>query len=148
MKGIEPSLLGASPAIGGKSGESRKASRNDASLLVAELATPTRSRRADDDVIDQLELEDSTGFKNSAGEPQISSRRRWIPARMVVDHDEGICAKGDYWFEDFTRVSQSFVEGSLTDRDHLDEFLLGVEQDHSEGLVREEPLVGTKLRYR
>jgi hypothetical protein len=45
-------------------------------------------------------------------------------------------------------VSQSFVEGSLADRNYLNEFLLGVEQDHSEGLVREEPLVGTKLRYR
>jgi hypothetical protein len=33
-------------------------------------------------------------------------------------------------------------------RDHLDEFLFGVEQDHSEGLMREEPHFGTKLRYR
>ena len=56
--------------------------------------------------------------------------------------------EGDYRFKDFTRVSQSLVERSLADENNLDEFLLGVEQDHSEGLVREEPLVGTKLRYR
>jgi hypothetical protein len=86
-------------------------------------------------VIDQLKLENSTGFKNSAGEAQISFRRGGNSARMIVDHDEGIRAEGDYRFKDFPRVSQSFVEGSLADRNRLDEFLLGVEQDHSEGFV-------------
>jgi len=65
-----------------------------------------------------------------------------------VDHDEGVSAEGDYRFKDLTRVSQRFIEGSLADRNHLDKFLLGVEQDHSEGLVREEPHFGAKLRYR
>jgi hypothetical protein len=73
---------------------------------------------------------------------------RYNPARMVVNHDEGVSAEGDDRFKDFPRVSQCFVEGSLTDRNHLDEFLLGVERDHSEELVREEPHFGTKLRYR
>ena len=66
---------------------------------------------------------------------------------MIVHHDEGVSAEGNDWFKDFTRVSQRFVERSLADRNHLDEFLLGVEQDHSERLVREEPHFGTKLRY-
>jgi hypothetical protein len=40
------------------------------------------------------------------------------------------------------------LEGSLADRNHLDEFLLGVEKDHSEGFVREKAHFGTKLRHR
>jgi hypothetical protein len=45
-------------------------------------------------MIDQLQLEDSTGFKNSAGKPQISFRRGGIATRVVMDHDEGARAKG------------------------------------------------------
>jgi hypothetical protein len=55
---------------------------------------------------------------------------------MFVDHEERISAEGDYRFKDFTRVSQRFVEGSLADRNNLDEFLLGVEKDHSKRFVR------------
>src|SRR5258708_36165731 len=73
---------------------------------------------------------------------------RYNSARMIVDHDEGVRTKGNYRFKDFPRVSQSLVEGSLADRKHFDEFLFGVEQDHSERFVREEPHFGTKLRYR
>src|ERR1700756_5136829 len=43
--------------------------------------------------------EDFAGFKDPAGEPEISFRRGWIPARMVVDQDERISAEGDYWFK-------------------------------------------------
>src|SRR5260221_13187297 len=70
------------------------------------------------------------------------------PARMVVDHDESTRAEGDNRFKDFPRVSQSFVERSLADRNHLDEFLLGVEQDHSERFVRKKTHFGAKIRYR
>jgi hypothetical protein len=38
------------------------------------------------------------------------------PARMVVNHEEGVSAEGDNRFKDFTRVSQRFVERPLADR--------------------------------
>jgi hypothetical protein len=49
---------------------------------------------------------------------------RYNTARVVMDHDESIRAEGDYWFKDFTRVIQSFVEDSLADRNNLDDDLL------------------------
>lgn len=64
------------------------ASGNDAGFFEAEIAAASRGRGTNDDVIDQLELEDSTGFKNSAGGAQISFRRGGIGARVVVDHNE------------------------------------------------------------
>jgi hypothetical protein len=49
-------------------------STNDAGFLKAEIAAAATSRRTDDDVIDQLELEDSAGLENSPGEAQIGLR--------------------------------------------------------------------------
>ena len=56
---------------------------------------------------------------------------------MVVDHDESESAKNDYGFKNFTRVSQSFVQGSFADRNDLNKLLLGVEKDNSQGFVTE-----------
>jgi hypothetical protein len=53
----------------------RKASRNDAAFLKTEIVAPARSRHADDDVVDQLELKDSAGFENSPGEAHIGFGR-------------------------------------------------------------------------
>jgi hypothetical protein len=44
-------------------------SSNDATFFEAEVVAPARSRRADNDVIDQLQLEDFAGFKDSTGWP-------------------------------------------------------------------------------
>ena len=52
-----------------------RASGNDASFLKTEIAAPPRSRRTDDDVIHQMEQQDSAGFENAAGEPHVSLRR-------------------------------------------------------------------------
>jgi hypothetical protein len=60
------------------------ASRNHTRLFKTEIATPARSGRADNDMIDQLQLEDSARFHNSAAEAQISFRRGGISARMVM----------------------------------------------------------------
>ncbi len=58
-------------------------SGNDAGLFKTEIAVLARSGRADNDVIDQLQLEDSARFKNPAGEPQIRFRRGGISAYAV-----------------------------------------------------------------
>jgi hypothetical protein len=44
-------------------------------LLEAEVAFAARRRRADKEMVDRLELKNSVGFENSAGEPQIRFRR-------------------------------------------------------------------------
>src|ERR1700741_359063 len=68
----------------------RKASRNDAAFLKTEIVAPARSRRADDDVVDQLELKDSAGFVNSPGEAHIGFGRGGV-ARYAACGITGLC---------------------------------------------------------
>jgi hypothetical protein len=64
-----PGVLRKSPA----------ASSDDAGFLKAEIAVSSPGRRTDNDVIDQLKLEDSTGFEDPAGEAQIRFGREGSP---------------------------------------------------------------------
>jgi hypothetical protein len=59
-------------------GAARRASRNDAPFLEAEIAAAAGSRHPDDDVIDQMNLQDSAGFENSPSKTHVSFRRRRI----------------------------------------------------------------------
>ena len=61
-----------------------KASGNDASLFEAEIVAPARGGRTDDDVIHQIELQDSAGLVDAAREAQIGLGRGGIPGRMIV----------------------------------------------------------------
>jgi hypothetical protein len=74
------------------------ASGNDSSFFKTEITVLAGSRRADDHVIDQLQLKDFAGFNDSTSKPEISFRRGWITRGMVVDHDEGVSAEGNYRF--------------------------------------------------
>ena len=125
-----------------------EASRNDASLLKAEVTAAPVCRGTDDDVIDQLELKDSAGFESPAGEPQIGLGRGGIAAGVIVHHDESEGAEGDDRFEDFPRVSQGFVERSLAYGNHLDELLLGVNKHNAQRFVTKKAHFGAEFRYR
>ena len=57
----------------------RKASASDATFFVTEIAAPARCGSTDDDVIHQMKLQDSAGFENSPGKPQIGFRRDGSP---------------------------------------------------------------------
>ena len=88
------------------------ASSDDATFLKTEINASARSRSADDDVIDQLELNDSDGFENSPGEPQIGFARREVARWVIVHQDEG--------------------DGALTNRADLNAVLFGVEKNDPE----------------
>ena len=60
------------------------ASANDATFLQAKIAVPSRCRGANDDVINQLELENSAGFDGSSGEADIRFRRTRVAARVIM----------------------------------------------------------------
>ena len=95
--------------------DARKASGNDACLFKAEIAAPARSRRADNDVIQQLELQDSAGLENSPGEPQIRFRRRRILGRMIVHQDEGAGGVDNCGLKHFTRMGERLINAPLAD---------------------------------
>ena len=102
------------------SGAIEKASGNDASLLETEIAASTRSRSADNDVIQQLELQDSAGFENSPGKAHIGLGRGGVTRRVVVYHDEGISGVGDHRLKDFSWMGQRLIDAALADRADLD----------------------------
>lgn len=54
------------------------ASGDDAAFLEAEIARASCSRFANDDVIDQLDLQDSASFIDPTSKPHISLRRGWV----------------------------------------------------------------------
>jgi hypothetical protein len=59
------------------------ASSDDACFLKAEITISFWCRGANDDVINQLELEDSAGFDNSSGEVDIRFRGARVAARAA-----------------------------------------------------------------
>jgi hypothetical protein len=79
-----------------------EASGNDASLFETEIATASRSRRTDDDVIKQLNLQDPAGLENSPGEPHIGFGRGRVSRGMIVHHYEGLRGVRDHWLKDFS----------------------------------------------
>jgi hypothetical protein len=93
----------------------RKASGNDASLLEAEIAASSRSGRTDDDVIHQMELQDSAGLENSPGEPQIRFGRGRVSGGMIMDQDEGISGVDNGGLKHFARMSQRLIDTALAD---------------------------------
>jgi hypothetical protein len=50
--------------------------------------SPSQCRGANDDVINQLEFEDSAGFDGSSGEVDIRLRGARVAARVIVHHHE------------------------------------------------------------
>jgi hypothetical protein len=66
----------------------RKASGNDAALFEAEIVAPARGGRTDDDVIQQVELQDSAGLENPPSEPHIGLGRGGVTRRVIVHQNE------------------------------------------------------------
>jgi hypothetical protein len=77
---------------------------NDASLLKAEIATAPASRRTDNDVINQVELEDSAGFVDAAREPEIGVGRGGVTRWVIINHDKQIGRMRNHWLKNFARV--------------------------------------------
>jgi hypothetical protein len=59
------------------------ASSDDATFLETEIAAAAGSRHPDDDVIDQMELQDSAAFENSSGEAHVRLRRGRVTGYAV-----------------------------------------------------------------
>ena len=120
-------------------------SSDNTTFFETEIAAPARSGRTDDDVIYQLELEDSAGLENSASKPHISLTRRSVAGWMVMHHDEGIRGVRDHGFKDFSWVAERFIDAALANRADLNEVLLGVEKNNAQGFTIEKAHFGTEI---
>ena len=118
---------------------------NNASLFETEIAALARSWSADDDVIDQLDQQDSAGFKDSSTKPRIRLRRQRVAGRVIVHHDEGVGRVSDHRLKDFSWVAERFVDAALANRTHLIEVLLGVEENDTQAFAIQKAHLGTKI---
>ena len=121
------------------------ASANDAGFFKTEIAVPARCRQANDDVINQLELENSAGFDGSSGEADIRFRRSRVAARVIVDHHEAVGRMEDDGLKDSARVGEGLIHAALADGDDLNQVLLGVKENDPERFAIEEAHFGTKV---
>jgi len=64
-------------------------------FLETEIAISFWSRHPDDDVIDQMELQDSAAFENSPGEAHIRIRSGRVARWVVVHQDKGVRGVND-----------------------------------------------------
>jgi hypothetical protein len=97
--------------------------------------------------VDFIKLAIAENVDDATVEAQIGLGRGGIAGGVIVNHDESESAEGDHRFKDFPRMSQGFVQGSLAHRNHFDQLLLGVEQDHPQRFLREKAHLAAELRY-
>ena len=91
----------------------KKASSDDASFFETEIAAPPRSRGAYDDVIHQLDRQDSAGFENSPGEAQISLRRRRVAGRGEVLYVSRFLLRGPSWLQSAKNHVNNRIDGGI-----------------------------------
>jgi hypothetical protein len=62
-----------------------------------------------------MELQNSAGFDNSAGEAHISFGGGWIAARMVVHQDKGVSGVRDHRLKNFSWTGEELIKRSSTE---------------------------------
>jgi hypothetical protein len=95
-------------------------SSNGAIFLTTEIAAAAGSRHPDDEVIYQVELENSAAFENSSGEAHIRLRRGRVTGGMIVHHDEGVGGENNRRLKHFARMRERLIHTALANRGDLD----------------------------
>jgi hypothetical protein len=81
----------------------------NARFAKAEISRTIRRWRADDDVIEKCELEQTGGFGDAECESAVGFARGWIAAGMIVCEDECVGAVEDGWAENFAWMREAFI---------------------------------------
>ena len=92
---------------------------------------------SDDDVLDDLHADDLANLRQVAREREIGVARRRIPARMIVQQDDGRRRGQDGRLEHFARVHEAGRQRALGDHHVAQQAVLGVEQRYPEDLARQ-----------
>ena len=64
---------------------------------------------------------------------------------MIMRHDERIGGVRDHGFKDFSWVAERFIDAALANRADLNEVLLGIEKNHTQGFAIEKAHFGTEI---
>ena len=76
-----------------------------------------RRRGADDEVLDEADLEELSGFDELFRDDSVGSAGRGIARRVVVDEDKAIGFMENHWLEAVSRVSDGFIDGAAGEGD-------------------------------
>src|SRR5262249_50788216 len=69
----------------------------------------------------------------------------WISRGVIMHHDEGIRRVRDHRLKDFSWVTERFIDTALANRADLNEVLLGIEKNHTQGFTIEKTHFGTEI---
>ena len=92
---------------------------------------------ADDDVVDEMDLQQLGRLAQCAGEAAISIAGRGITGRVIVRNRKGKGSIGEHLLQDLARVSHALIEPTLEQALAMDEAELGVQKKHVDLFVIE-----------
>src|SRR5213592_1033036 len=111
----------------------------DASFLETEVGQSSLSRRTDNYVIEQLDLQKLRGFSQTSREAMIGLAGGGITGRMVVHHDHCISGRNHRGTEHITWMCDALVYAPDGDFLHLEETVACIEKDDAQGFLVEGP---------
>lgn len=94
-------------------------------------------RAADDEVVEEIDLEEGRGFGDAAGEFAVGTAGTRVSGGVVVDEDKAVGAVEDGGVEDVAGVGDGFVDGAFGDGDEAGGTEAGVEEGETEGFAGE-----------
>src|SRR5262249_38955105 len=103
-----------------------------ASFLEAEISGAPFQWRADNDVIEQFDLQKLRGLSKAPRQTVIGLARRSIPRGMIVHHDYCIGRISNCGPKNFARMSDALVHASQRDRFHAYQSITSVEQNNAQ----------------
>src|SRR5258708_21186982 len=92
---------------------------------------------ADDDVVEQLDVDGLGGFAELPRHLHVRGARRRVAAGVIVDTDNRGGAVPDGFAEDLARMGQAAGGGAGGDLDLLEQAVLPVQAEHPEFFYRE-----------
>src|SRR4029453_14085970 len=81
-----------------------------ACFFETEVAGIPFRRCADDDVVEQFDLQKLCGFSQTSRQAVVSLARRWVAGRMVVHDNHGVGRISERRAKNFTRMSDALIE--------------------------------------
>src|SRR5437762_4801429 len=120
-------------------GDSCMTSSQHACFLKAEIPRSSLRWRADDDMVEQLDLQKLGGFSQTSRQAVVSLARRWVAGRMVVHDNHGMGRISERRAKNFTRMSNALIEAAERNRFNALQPVTRVQQNNAKRLSLEHP---------
>ena len=103
-------------------------------FLETEIARVPFRWRADDDVIEQFDLQEFGSFGQTSRQAVIGLARRSVAGGMIVHDDDGVRLISYGRTKNFTRMRNALVEAAERDLLHVQQAISRIEQDDAQRL--------------